>query len=64
MTGAAISAVRIETAPPPVPGARLLAPLGVASSLGSVAGLAVERGRILETQIGRASCRERVFPVV
>ncbi len=49
MTGAPITAVRIVTAPRPAPGAHLLAPLGVASSLGSVAGLAVEGGRIVET---------------
>ena len=49
MSDAPIAAVRVETAPPPAPGARLLAPLGVASSLGSVAGLAVENGRIVET---------------
>jgi hypothetical protein len=49
MTEAPIGAVRVVTAPPPVPGAHLLAPLGIASTLGSVAGFAVEGGRIVET---------------
>ncbi|MGF1659439.1 MAG: transglutaminase domain-containing protein [Rubrimonas sp.] len=49
MSDAPIAAVRVVTAPPPAPGARLLAPLGLASSLGSVAGLSVEDGRIVET---------------
>jgi hypothetical protein len=49
VNGAPISAVRMVTAPPPARGARLLAPLGIASALGSVAGLAVAGGRIVET---------------
>jgi hypothetical protein len=49
MTGAPIAAVRVVTAPPPAPGARLLAPLGIASALSSAAGFGVEGGRIVAT---------------
>lgn len=49
MSTAPIRAVRVVTAPPPAAGARLLAPLGLASSLGSVVGLGVGAGQIAET---------------
>ncbi|SEA90738.1 transglutaminase-like domain-containing protein [Rubrimonas cliftonensis] len=49
MSPAPIRAVRAVTAAPPAPGAMALAPLGIASSLGSVAGFGVEGGRIIET---------------
>jgi hypothetical protein len=49
VTGAPIAAVRVVTAPPPEPGARLLAPLGIASALGSAAGFSVAQGRIAAT---------------
>jgi len=45
---AAIGAVAVRAAPPPEPGAELLAPAGTASSLGSTASLAVGGGRIAE----------------
>jgi transglutaminase-like putative cysteine protease len=48
VNGASIAAVRVVAAPPPAPGAPLLAPLGIASALGSVAGFAVQGGRIVE----------------
>jgi hypothetical protein len=49
VNGAPIAAVRVVTAPPPAPEARLLAPLGIACSLGSAAGLGVENGAIVAT---------------
>jgi transglutaminase-like putative cysteine protease len=49
MTAPDIAAVEVVTAEPPVSGARVLAPLGIASALGSVAGMTVEGGCIAET---------------
>lgn len=45
----AVPAIEVVTPEPPMPGARLLAPLGVASDLGSIANFHVAGGRIVET---------------
>ncbi|MBE0532277.1 MAG: transglutaminase family protein [Rhodospirillales bacterium] len=49
MNAPAVPAIAVVTAEPPAPGARLLAPLGAASGLGSVANLHIAGGRIVET---------------
>lgn len=53
MNDRAVRAIEVVAAPAPAPEARLLAPLGAASVLGSTAGLRAGGGRIAETLLER-----------